>query len=95
MLCILTGDQAKTIVRSVESQCGLTAWNLLHSTYARQTLARTIRIDRTAINPDQALTTEEIIAAISQWETCVKDAEDEDDGNPIAELVRIAALTQT
>ena len=72
VLCILSGDEAKTIVRSVDAQCGLTAWGILHGTYARQTLARTIRTYRAAINPNQAGSADEVITPISKWETCVK-----------------------
>ena len=94
MLCILTGGQAKLIVRSVEAQCGLAAWSILHGTYAQQTLARTIRTYRAAINPDQANSLDEIISAISNWETCVKEAEQEDEQTVKQELRSSAILAQ-
>jgi hypothetical protein len=75
VLCQLTGGQAKSLLRGVDGSDGLKAWRVLHTTYARDTLARTLRLYREVINPTQCATADQIITGIGKWETKLKELE--------------------
>ena len=66
LLCILTEGEAKTMVRGQSD--GFAAWALLHSTYSRTTLARTVRILKETLVPKKATTVAEVILKITEWE---------------------------
>jgi hypothetical protein len=96
VLCQLTGGQAKSLMRGIDGSDGLRAWRVLHTTYARDTLARTLRLYREVINPTQCTNAEQIITVIGKWETKLKELE-RHTGDPNArlpEMVKLAALTE-
>jgi hypothetical protein len=93
VLCQLTGGQAKSLMRGIDKQDGLKAWRNLHTTYARETLARTLRLYREVINPSQASNPDQIITSIGRWETKLKELE-RGTTTRLPEMVKLAALTE-
>jgi hypothetical protein len=96
VLCQLTGGQAKSLLRGVDGSDGLRAWRVLHTTYARDTLARTLRLYREVINPTQCATADQIITGIGKWETKLKELERHtcSKNAHLPEMVKLAALTE-
>ena len=66
ILCSVTDGEAKTIIRGQTD--GLVAYQLLHRTYSRVTLAKTIRIVKDALVPKKAAYLGEVIIRITDWE---------------------------
>jgi hypothetical protein len=98
VLCQLTGGQAKSLLRGVDRSDGLKAWRVLHTTYARDTLARTLRLYREVINPSQCASVDQIITSIGKWETRLKELERHScsagEVTKLPEMVKLAALTE-
>ena len=96
VLCQLTGGQAKSLMRGIDGSDGLRAWRALHTTYARDTLARTLRLYREVINPTQCTSADHIITGIGKWETKLKELERHtcNQNARLPEMVKLAALTE-
>ena len=56
------------IVKSVESQCGLRAWQRLYKYYNRKTLARVLRNYREVLYPTAAKDVRDLIMMVTAWE---------------------------
>jgi hypothetical protein len=98
VLCQLTGGQAKSLLRGLDNGDGLKAWRTLHTTYARDTLARTLRLYREVINPSQCTHADQIITLIGKWESRLKELERHSanlgETARLPEMVKLAALTE-
>ena len=70
---MLAEGEAKIVIRN--NTDGFQAWQALHRTYSRQTLARTLRIIKEAVTPKKATSVDEVIARIYEWETKLVEAE--------------------
>ena len=92
-MCMLTSGDAKTLIKNVHNGDGLTAWQVLKKTYARTTLAKSLRRYREAVNPKQVKNLSEIVGAIAKWEGEVKEVE-KAEGLLIPPMIRMAALTE-
>jgi hypothetical protein len=93
ILCMLTSGDAKTLVRNVTSCDGFTTWQVLKKTYARTTLAKSLRRYREAVNPKQVKNVVEIVGAVAKWEGEVKEVE-KAEGLVMPPMIRMAALTE-
>ena len=67
------------------------AWQTLYATYARKTLARTIRLYREAVNPRQSRSINDLLTDIAKWEAHVRTVDKEE--QPIPEMIELAAFT--
>ena len=92
LLCILTEGEAETMVRGQTD--GFSAWALLHSTYSRTTLARTVRVLKEALVPRKAATISEVILKITEWENKVADLEKMEENYKFQPMIKIALLTE-
>ena len=75
ILVLLTNDEAKRIVKGVPGDDGLAAWQSLARTYGRASVAKTMRMMKTIINPKKAKDVSEVVKLITDWETKVKELE--------------------
>ena len=64
---LLTGDEAKLIVRSVEDGDGFMAWGKLDAKYSQKTMSRVMRLQQECMYPKVAKV-EELVAAVLAWE---------------------------
>ena len=73
---LLTGDEAKLIVRSVEEGDGFMAWGKLDAKYSQKTMSRVMRLQQECMYP-KAAKVEELVAAVLAWESKWKRMERE------------------
>ena len=64
---LLTSDEAKLIVRSVEEGDGFMAWGKLDAKYSQKTMSRVMRLQQECMYPKVAKV-EELVAAVLAWE---------------------------
>ena len=95
VLCQLTGGRAKSLLRDIDTGDGLRAWRTLHNTYARDTLARTLRLYREVINPTQSQSVDLVITAIGKWETKVTLENLEISGAPAGSEEQVEMMKET
>ena len=65
VLRMLTGGEAKSLIKDQES--GTCAWLALQSVFARNTLARALRLHREVLNPGQSRTSADVITNVNTW----------------------------
>ena len=93
ILRMLMEGEAKTVIR--DNTDGFQAWQSLHSTYSRQTLARTLRIIKEAINPNKATTVHEVISRINEWESKLVEADRlEGNAGALHATIKLSILTE-
>ena len=66
-LHLVTSDEAKLIVRSVEEGDGFMAWGKLDAKYSQKTMSRVMRLQQECMYPKMAKV-EELVAAVLAWE---------------------------
>ena len=93
VLCMLTTGDAKAVIKEVPGGDGLAAWQLLTKSFARRTLARTLRRYKEAVNPKQVSEASEIVGALAKWENGVKELERTEDVK-LPDMIKLAALTE-
>ena len=90
ILKMLTTGEAKTLLRDQDT--GVGCWLALQSVYARNTLARALRMHREVLNPGQAKTCADIISMANAWWSRVQTLEKDMGKLPV--LIKIAGLTE-
>ena len=95
VLAMLTDGEAQLIVKAVQQNDGLLAWQKLFRHYNRRTLARTLREHREVMYPKQQKGMAGLISAIMEWEekwrTMAKNLKV---GAIIPELWKVAAFLE-
>ena len=89
---MLVEGEARTVIKNVTDV--FQAWQALHRTYSRQTLARTLRIIRAAVNPSKAIAVGEVIARINEWESKLIEAEKLGKDRELSATVKLSILTE-
>ena len=92
LLCMLTDGEAKTIIRGQSDV--LVAYQLIHKTYSRITLAKTIRTIREALVPKRAGHIGETILKISEWECKVSELEKLESSYALQPMMKLTFLTE-
>ena len=92
ILSMLTDGDAKVMIRGETD--GLTAYQLLHQTYSRTTLAKTVRTIREALVPKKANFLGEVVMKISEWENRVTALEKLDPLYKLQPMMKVALLTE-
>lgn len=67
-LVLITGGDAKVVVKSVIEQDGIKAWGRLYGKYNQKTMGRTLRMHRECLNPRAVTSMEQVESAIMTWE---------------------------
>ena len=91
-ICLLTEGEAKVAARTEES--GIAAYQKLHKTYSRSTLAKTVRMYKEALIPKKATIPEEVIARITEWEGKIRELEKQEGKDCLKPKARLALLTE-
>ena len=91
ILCSLTEGAAKTVIKDCED--GMDAWYTLWQTYNRRTLAKSLRKYKEAVIPKTASHAGEIIGHITEWESKVRDLQNEE-GVSLDPMILLATLTE-
>ena len=87
-----TDREAKLMVKTVEGQDGIRAWQKLHKHYHRRILAKSIRDHKEILYPRPLRHTGEVMVAVMDWEDKVAKVEKAYENIP--ELLKAAALVE-
>ncbi len=68
ILVFKTNGEAKLMVKTVEGQDGIRAWQKLHKHHHRRTFAKSIRDHREILYPKPLKHMGEVVAAATEWE---------------------------
>ena len=89
---LLTSDEAKLIVRSVEEGDGFMAWGKLDAKYSQKTMSRVMRLQQECMYPKVAKV-EELVGAVLAWEGKWKRMEREQEKDiKIPKIWKMAAM---
>jgi len=87
ILVLITSDEAKRVVKDVTSGCGVAAWHTLVKLYARQSMAKTMRLYKEVLNPIKAKDLSDVVTAITAWENKLKEVERVVPDNAINQII--------
>ena len=93
ILYMLTGNEAKLVVRDAPSGDGFAAWQAINRAYARKTLPKSLRAYAEVISPGQATTNEEVVAMLLDWEAKWKSLE-KAEGLELPPMIKMAGMAQ-
>jgi hypothetical protein len=94
VLYLMTENEAKLIVKAVENQDGLVAWQRLHSHFNRRTLARVLRCHREVMHPKTQKELGGLVTAIMEWEEKWRKMIREENAGAIPALWKMAAFME-
>ena len=92
ILVLKTDGEAKLLVKSVPSEDGVRAWQMLHKHYHRKTFAKAIRDHREVMYPKPIRELAEVVKGIMEWEERATRLETSYGAMP--KMLKIAALVE-
>ena len=92
ILCQLTKDEAKLLIKDTEGGDGFSAWHTLSTYYNRDTFAKSLRRYHKVLIPKQ-VPLKDLVSSVASWESNVKEVE-KAHGTSIPKMIKLAALTE-
>ena len=92
ILVLKTDVEARLLVKSVQGEDGIRAWQMLHRHYHRKTFAKAIRDHREVLYPRCLKGLTGVVVGVMEWEEKVNRTEKT--YGDILEILRIAALVE-
>jgi hypothetical protein len=94
ILVLATEGEAKLMVKTVDTNDGLLAWQKLYGHYNRRTLTRILRAHREVLHPKGQKDMTNLISAIMEWEEKWRKMEKEERSGKIPVLWKMAAFME-